>query len=364
MRKSKILKRITAAFLMLLMLFSAVGCGKQKAEIVMELGDQRITANMYRLWLSRVKGAYGTSDNSIWDQKNDDGRTYNEVFTSFVTDNAKTFVSAMHLFDQLGLKLPEEKQDEIDKTMKTILDERGGGSKSKLNSLLLPYGVNYDILREIYVIEEKLDHLEDYLYGENGVERISTEEKNKYYEENYVRIKQIFLYTSNKPITDDEGNYTYDESGNVATRDFTDAEIEAQEKEADEIMASLEAGGDFAALMTKHSEDKANAEYPNGYYFTKTSQYVEQVVEAAFDLEVGGTVKVKSDYGIHIILREELDEGGYADSKNSDFFTDFETTLVNLRLSERLAEFNDSIVVHQEAISKYNIKNSSINTTY
>ena len=364
MRNNKILVRLLALALALAALLALASCGKAKQEVAFELGDQKITVNMYRLWLSRVKGVYSNAGDDIWDEVNEDGRTYNEVFTGFVTDNAKTFVSAMHLFSELGLELPKSEINEIDKTMKTLLEERGDGSKSTLNSYLSAYGVNYDILREVYIIEAKLDYLEEYLYGANGQEKISDEEKDAYYKENYARVKQIFLYTSNKPITDDEGNFTYDEQGNVATRDFTDAEIAAQEKKAQEVMNKVSAGENFDTLMTKYSEDKANEQYPGGYYFTKASQYVTEVVDLAFQLEVGGYSMVSSQYGIHIILREELDEGGYAASANSDFFTDFESTLVTQKLSERLAEFADDIGVYEDVIAKYNIKNSVVNTSY
>ena len=364
MTKNKKIARVTALFLALVMLFALVSCAKKKQEVAFELGDQQITVNMYRLWLSRVKGVYSSAGDDIWDEVNDDGKTYNEVFTGFVTDNAKTFVSAMHLFSELELELPKSEIKEIDDTMADLLEERGDGSKSTLNSYLSVYGVNYDILREVYIIEAKLDYLEEYLYGANGTEKITDEEKEEYYSENYVRIKQIFLYTSNKPITDDEGNFTYDADGNVATRDFTDAEIAAQEKKAEGILDMLSKGEDFSALMDKYSEDKANEQYPGGYYFTKSSQYVTEVVDLAFSLEVGKFAMAKSDYGIHIILREELDEGGYATSANADFFTDFEPTLISLKLSERLSEFKDDIIVHEDVIAKYNIKNSVVNTSY
>lgn len=364
MRNNKFFSRVLAFALAVAMLTALVSCGKKKQEVAFELGEQKITANMYRLWLSRVKGVYSNAGDDIWDEVNDDGKTYNEVFTGFVTDNAKTFVSAMHLFSELELELPKSEIKEIDDTMAALLEERGDGSKSTLNSYLSAYGVNYDILREVYIIEAKLDYLEEYLYGANGTEKITEEEKAEYYTENYARIKQIFLYTSNKPITDDEGNFTYDTDGNVATRDFTDAEIAAQEKKAEDILGMLSKGENFATLMDKYSEDKANEQYPGGYYFTKSSQYVTEVVDLAFELEVGKFAMVKSDYGIHIILREELDEGGYAASANADFFTDFEPNLVTIKLSERLSEFKDDIVVHEDVIAKYNIKNSVVNTSY
>ncbi len=360
----KKLIRPTAIFLVVVLSFLFLTACSSMGNPVMTLEGNEITENMYRLWLSRVKGSYGGSDSSVWDQTTEEGRTYNEIFTGFVRQNAMTFLCALHEFDNLGLKLPTEKIDEIDKTMKEMLKERADGNKDELNAMLSAFGVNYDILREIYIIEEKLAYLKDYLYGENGTETISENIKNEYYTNNYVRIKQIFFYTANKPVTDENGKYVYDEDGNVTTRDFTEEELAEQKKKASGVMTSLTAGQDFDLIMASQNEDTAALTYPGGYYFTRSAEYVDEVIEAAFDIEENEFTMVESEYGIHIIKRLPLEGSGYAKNANADFFSDFEENLETEIFTARLAKYEEKIKINEELIAKYDVKSSAANTVY
>lgn len=339
-------------------------CSSSMGETLMSLEGKEITVNMYRLWLSRVKGSYGGSDDTVWDQLSDDGRTYNDVFTGFVKQNAMTLLCVLHEFDKLSLKLPKEELDAIDETMETILKERGEGDKTALNSQLSQYGVNYDILREIYVIEAKMNHLKEYLYGENGAEPISDNIKNEYYQNNYIRIKQIFFYTANKPVTDGDGNYVYGEDGYVQTRDYTEEELAEQQKKASQVMTSLTAGQDFDLMMASQNEDTAAQTYPNGYYLTKSSQYVEAVIDAAFELAENEFTMVESEYGIHIVKRLPLEENGYSLKANEDFFSDFEETLTTEVFTARLSKYEEKIKIDEELLSKYDVRSSVANTAY
>ena len=363
--KRNMIKRITVLLLCLCLSIGFLSsCSSKMGEPVMTLGGNEITVNMYRLWLSRVKGSYGGSDDTVWDQTLADGRTYNEIFTEFVKQNAMTLLCVLYEFDKLGLKLSDTELDEIDDTMNTILNERGEGDKTTLNAILSQYGVNYDILREVYVIEAKMNHLKEYLYGANGAEPISDNIRDEYYNNNYVRIKQIFFYTANKPVTDDEGNYVYDESGYVETRDYTEEELAEQKTKASQVMTSLTAGQDFDLLMASQNEDDASKTYPNGYYLTKSSVYVDEVIEAAFSLGENEFTMVESEYGIHIVKRLPLDDKGYSSATNEDFFSDFEETLETEVFTARLSKYEDKIKTDEELLSKYDVKSSVANTAY
>ena len=364
MKKRGFLKLTSLFLALVLSLCFLVSCSGKMGEPIMTLSGKEISVNMYRLWLSRIKGNYGGNDSSVWDMTDENGRTYNEIFTGFVKQNAMTLLCVLREFDALKLKLPQSEIKAIDSTMESILRERAGGDKTVLNSELAQYGVNYDILREIYVIEAKMNYLRDHLYGKNGIEPISDNIKNEYYNDNYVRIKQIFFYTANKPVTDDAGNYIYNESGYVEKRDYTEEELAEQKSKASQVMTSLTAGQDFDLLMASQNEDDAAKTYPNGYYLTKSSQYVEEVIDAAFSLEEGEFKMVESEYGIHIVKRLPLEEKGYALLINEDFFTDFAENLTTEVFTARLSKYDSDIKLNEELISKYDVKSSVANTAY
>lgn len=82
-------------------------------------------------------------------------------------------------------------------------------------------------------------------------------------------------------------------------------------KLADDIIAELDGGADFDALMNEHSEDgrdaSGNLSAPDGYTFTKDSSYMQAFKDATFALEEGkvsAPVNVEDYYsGYHIIKR-------------------------------------------------------------
>ena len=118
MKKMSFKRMLSLLLCLVLMSCFLSSCStKSLGEPLMTLEDHEITVNMYRLWLSRVKGSYGGSSDTIWDEIAADGKTYNEVFTGFVKQNAMTFLCAMHEFKELGLKLPESEIKEIDETI-------------------------------------------------------------------------------------------------------------------------------------------------------------------------------------------------------------------------------------------------------
>ena len=50
-----------------------------------------------------------------------------------------------------------------------------------------------------------------------------------------------------------------------------------------------------------------------------------EVIEALCEMKAGEIRRVHSDYGIHIVMKYELEDGGYKKSENSDFFVSTST---------------------------------------
>ena len=76
---------------------------------------------------------------------------------------------------------------------------------------------------------------------------------------------------------------------------------------AKEIIAKIEKGANFDALMKEHNTDPGATE--RGYTFTK-GEMVEPFEKASFELKENELTKapVKTDFGYHIIIRLPLDE--------------------------------------------------------
>ena len=146
----KVLKKILVVALCLTMLATAlVGCS-QRGEKMITLEDNDITVNLFMLLMSRTKGnlaaAYGDKVNkdAFWDTIMDasTGKTYDDYYKEQVLESAKTYLACLHLFDELGLKLPNSYIEEIDEELKEIMDYDANGSKTEFNSMLSAYGAN------------------------------------------------------------------------------------------------------------------------------------------------------------------------------------------------------------------------------
>ena len=214
----KIIKKITAFALALLMLtLSFVGCSSLGTP-VMELGGTEITANMIEFWLSRYKAQfehyYGEAvrkqygldkGDQFWPLVADPatGETYDDIMSGFIYENAQTYLCSLYLFHQFGLSLPASTVEEVDTYIADLCENYASGSKSEFNALLSNYGVSMKILRELYLIDEKVDYLQEYLFGAGGTLGVTKIDKENYYKQNYVRMRQICFFINECPEYDE-----------------------------------------------------------------------------------------------------------------------------------------------------------------
>ena len=219
--KSTAIRRILSVILCLALLAGAVAmtaCSK-KGETLLELNGQTITANQYQLLLARVKGSlahagYSVDSSTFWDMVIDsEGNTYDEYFRNAALNDAKRYLAAAALFEEEGLVLPQSYKDSIEEDIQEYI--RDAGSKSALNSRLSAYGVNVDMLRDLYLLEAKYAYLQAYLYGAEG-EKIAANVRLDYLNEHAVCFKQVLIrafdYVYEKDLNGDEIYYLVGEN--------------------------------------------------------------------------------------------------------------------------------------------------------
>lgn len=204
------MKRIlTAVLAALLLCLSLAGCSSAKGKTLLTLEKDGKTAtlsvNLYELMLSRIKGAligngvtnngYSPTSDAFWNVKDyygdgEEMQTCGDYYSSLILDNCKTYVAAEWLFRSEGLTLSDAAIAEVDSKLEDLLNTYG--SKTKLNAVLSDYGVNYAMLREAYLLEEKVDALQEHFYGKDA-SKVGVAAKDKYLAEHYVRFRQIVL---------------------------------------------------------------------------------------------------------------------------------------------------------------------------
>jgi hypothetical protein len=302
------------------------------------------------------------------------------------------------------------------------MERDAGGSRVEFDALLADYGANYDVLREAYIIEAKVSYLMDDLLGEDG-SLIGKEWLTDYYEENYARFKQIFFYTSvlvyetdadgqeiyytskgkiaydtsktdsgkkdangDKIYVGEDGKVAYDitkgmrkqvkdSDGNPLRESLKGEKLEAVLDESKKVYGQLMEGDaiGFEELLKEYNQDEAMTTYPNGYYMTRDTQYDSpEVVKKLFELVDGEIAWVRSEFGVHIIMRYELEENGYDLDTNEDFFKDrttgrylFLNQVKSLWMNDYLAPYKENIKILDETIfDEINIKSVEANFYY
>lgn len=423
----KMMKRLVALGLsLLLLLFCVVGCSSTGPKML-KLGNSEITLNLFYLYLSRMKGTYcatygiGAEDDAHWDTIMDEtGKTYNEHYTEFVLEQAKSYLAACHVFDELGLELPESYVEEIDSEIERMIENEANGSKKEFNKILADFGANVAVLREAYIIEAKIAYLKDHLYGEKGG-KIGGEAIEKYYQENYARFKQILFttfeyvyeqdendddiyykskdstkifYDTEKGIPSDkkdvngdtiylteDGKVAYNKKGErrkLTNEDNTYKTEPISEEKLNQIKVDIKtvydqaSEGDyfgFDALLDEYGSENS---YPNGYYVTKTSDTAWNAVrDKVFAMDEGEIAQVETEWGIHIIMRYELEEAGYDEEENTDFFISTQTgtytflpALKQYLLNEYVKPYIEEIKLDEAILKRADMKSVAPNFYY
>lgn len=390
--------RAAAAFLAAIMLMlTFVSCSGGMGNTVMELGGTVITENMIEFWLSRYKAQfvyyYGDAicqqydlDNieQFWPIKDESGsgKTYDEIMSEFIYENAETYLCALYLFDQYGLSLPAETEADVDAYIEELCKNNASGSKSEFNAILETYGINRKQLRELYLIDEKVDYLQEYLFGKNGTFGVTKVDKDEYYKANYVRMRQICIFINECPETDKDGNYVLDKDGYVKYRDMTAEETQAARERAAEALKKVQGGTAFPNVHNEYDENSQDNTYASIYMSKDSSMGGDAALEKIYtelqSMKVGEIRLIETEGSLHIVEKLELDEGAYDNSANVDFFTFYDAELENYVtfeqylkeplflefISESLEKFSADIKIDEALLNKKKLSNVKANYSY
>lgn len=202
-------------------------------------------------------------------------------------------------FNELGLKLGYDEQKEMASIRRNSI---ANTSKDAYLNQIAQFGFSDQSYQNFMYISQCYQALNDYYFGENGVNAPSDEDIQKYYEDNYITAKHILIATVDPA------------SGETKRTD------EEAKKEAQSILDRINAGEDFDTLMNQYSEDTGLSNNPNGYTFTEGQMVTEFYDGAKALAEDEVSELVKSSYGYHIIKRVKLDDS-QLDNYKSDIVT-------------------------------------------
>ncbi len=346
-------------------------CGyRSKYDTVMEYNGIKLTEEFYNYWISTYKrnilASYTDASDTeeFWNSMFDETRTVEEYFTELLNEEITNYLISQDLYKRYKLKLLSATKKSIKNDIKEKIEFYGG--RGSLNATLSKMMLNIDALEQIYLWEAKHDYVYETLFGEGGPLEITDEVLINYYEKHYTRIKYVVFYTTDIE-TDENGNYLYDDQGNLISKPLTEAQLAAKNKKISEFKAKLDAGVDFDTLIDDYSEYDTSS-YPSGFFISENDLDIwgTEIFKAVKGAKVGDVVSVTEEEAVFYIQICELTP--FADLSDADI-----TQLTNLKFTEYATRavyrdfysgLSEKVKINKKVISKYRLSQVKPNPHY
>ena len=338
---------------------SLFACTKREAAI--RLGTTAVSGGVYAYYLACYKQywlyALGQADEPAFWQTVNDGKSNAQRLTEISVDAIKKRIACAYLFDSYGLKLTSEELKSIDMMIVGMNAAYEGGNAIENDEIFKKLGINEDDLKAVLTLDSKTGALQDHLYGEEGVSKITDEQKEKYYRENYYRFRLLYLMNGDF-IRDEDGNIVYNEDGNATVKDITDERYEEKLELAKTVLAEVRAGADINGYIEEYSDELEKDDYKNGRYLSSVSEYGTLISGSVMKLQIGETGLLDSKNGIYVIQRIELDEGAWKNPENEagGDFKNFEQLVTEYEFDAFLKPYTDKIETDGSVTEKYKME--------
>ena len=273
--------------LAVLMSLSLVAC-KQKDlnETVADVNGTKITLGQYEFMLkmnkASVESTIGGSEG--WTQKDDSGQTYKDKYKTLVLDQMINTELLAQNAEKEGIKVTDKEIQSSYNDLKTYVN-----SDEKIKGAAEELGITDEFLKEQAKLSLLIQKSQEKFYSE---EKVSDSEMKKYYDEHIDEYKKDEVEASHILIkTTDDNN-----------KPLSEAEQKKAKEKAEKVLKEVKAGGDFAELAKKYSQDPGSAANGGALGAFGKGMMVKEFEDAAFGMEPGEVSDlVKTDFGYHII---------------------------------------------------------------
>lgn len=370
----KAIKKITAAFLAVLMIMSISGCStKPEWSYKVDDNEVQIGIYIYALYTAYNQAASYASSAEGYDAEksflnltitDDDGET--AVAKDWIVDTAKeltkNILTIEEEFEARGLTLTAEDEAaakesaDNDWNLGPYYDRylAYGMMPTPYKNILEPYGVSYESFeRASYMASAKQTALFEEIYINDEETAVSTEDLTNYFTENYTSYSYLSVRLADS-ATDESGSTTY-----TAMSDEDIAEIESTlQGYADNINNGA---GTFAEQMVEYTALKELESDPSTSAVENLdeSSLNEDVIAALNELEEGkaSLVKVGEAENAYYYL---IYKAPIADSV-ADYIED-ETNSFNVLSAMKSEEFQDMLTAKAEELGIQ--ENTSVVNSY
>lgn len=270
-----------------LMSLSLVAC-KQKDlnEAVADVNGTKITLGQYEFMLKMNKASVESTIGGAegWEQKNQSGQTYKDKYKTLVLDQMINTELLAQNAEKEGIKVTDKEIQSSYNDLKTYVN-----SDEQIKKSAEDLGISDDFLKEQAKLSLLIQKSQEKFYSE---EKVSDSEMKKYYDEHIDEYKKDEVEASHILIktTDDQN------------KPLPEAEQKKAKEKAEKVLKEVKAGGDFAELAKKYSQDPGSAANGGALGAFGKGMMVKEFEDAAFGMEPGQVSNlVKTDFGYHII---------------------------------------------------------------
>lgn len=282
---------------------STTGCAD--TSWVLKDGDNSLPTGVYVYYLLNNANAvqyYSPNDSSASSSAaNSSSGSSSDIWSKTIEgENAATWAMNNSLDSCKELlvveRLCKERNVKLESNEKTSASSAAAASYSNYTDLMKKNDISLSSIQRI-ANDSYLEHaLFDSYYSASGDKAVPDSEIDKYYTDNYVHVKQIFIAKFNTS--------TY--------QSLSDSELAAAKKKAQEAYEKAKADPkSFDTYVEKYNEDQGMKSNPNGYIFSResaeNSSYDTKFTDLAFKLKDGEVGMTESDMGYFIEYKIKTD---------------------------------------------------------
>lgn len=296
-------------------------------------------------------GINGADTESFWGRDAGGGKTLGDVLKENTDRYIKSVLVGSYMFDR-NTRLTKNDKDVIANSVSQVLEHKAGGDVDTFNEIAEPMGFDFDDFERAAELIYKYEMAQTVIFGYDAAALqtgLFSTQCDKYYRENYSRVRLLIIRTDGEWATDPEtGKQVLDEYD-----DGEKAEVLAKIQDIREKIADGRMNEDAFIwhIQNEYPTDQVNDE--KGYYFSASSAYSHNfanegalsVVRLALSSKVGEYSECELDIGTCFIYKCELEEGAYASYVLERFFEDFYVNAAPTIYADSLVEYFDGIKV-------------------
>ncbi len=379
--------RLISVLLIAAMIFCCSACGNgdgvstDKDNVVMQYGDITLDDAEFRYIASYIK------DMVVYNQQNYlyqyTGQVYDEAsilsmqidsdttIAEYIKDYSVEFAQQLLIIEKIcaDANISITEQEDLDKIGQYVDDiEYAYGGTDLFEIALQRLGFSRDGIERFQRFSVNYELLYDARYGENGSAKVSSDSVNKYFTENYLKYDGVmYSYLNSSDGSAITFEYTDDEITEYFNNNFVKVQhilymtvgsdnkplsedaIAKKEKTANEAYSAIMSGEKTFDDYKKDTEDGQHE-----YVFTY-GKMVKEFEKASFEMNVGETRLVKTEYGYHIIQKLEMtntdltgtvdDNGEVKNSRKDEVIKAMSASDIRAEALETLEKLNNGELV-------------------